>query len=178
MTMSDSQMKIFAGVSLVAAVFGYSQMGSIGAFVCVALVVAFLFFKFVLSNAGGKTTENVLDEYWLWIEPIMAEAGNNGYKYGMVTGIANFADLHTTWTWVPGADEKCIHYTSRHFGFIKSSITDFLSDLGNIDAQIIDVPGLGPQCATTFRKHGITTVRHLINKFNGISGGHIHAHNM
>jgi len=126
MTMSDSQMKIFAGVSLVAAVFGYSQMGSVGAFICVALV-AFLFFKFVLSNAGGKTTENVLDEYWLWIEPIMAEAGNNSYKYSMVMGIATFADLHTTWTWVPGAEYKCNHYYVTTTNTSVSPIRDFVS---------------------------------------------------
>jgi hypothetical protein len=176
MTMSDSQMKIFAGVSLVAAVFGYSQMGSVGAFICVALV-AFLFFKFVLSNAGGKTTENVLDEYWLWIEPIMAEAGNNAYKYGVVMGIATFAELHTTWTWAAGAESNCNHFGGTT-SMSATKIRDFVSDLGNIDETIDAVPGLGPQSVITFRKHGITTIRHLINRFNRISGGRIHAHNM
>ena len=173
--MSHSQMKIFAGVSLVAAVFGYSQMGSVGAFICVALV-AFLFFKFVVSNAGGKRTENVLDEYWLWIEPIMVEASSNAYTSHVVKVIAVFASRQTTWTWTPGAEENCKHFQNHRYLVNQSIIDRFVSHADNIDEPIEAVPGVGQRSALIFHKHGIPAVRELVEKFNEISGGSVHPH--
>ena len=140
----------------------------------ISVLIELFLFKFIFIVE--KRTEDVLDDYWLWIEPIMVEASSNAYTSHVVKVIAVFASRQTTWTWTPGAEENCKHFQNHRYLVNQSIIDRFVSHADNIDEPIEAVPGVGQRSALIFHKHGIPAVRELVEKFNEISGGSVHPH--
>jgi hypothetical protein len=140
----------------------------------ISVLIELFLFKFIFIVE--KRTEDVLDDYWLWIEPIMVEASSNAYTSHVVKVIAVFASRQTTWTWTPGAEENCKHFQNHRYMVNQSIIDRFVSHADNIDEPIEAVPGVGQRSALIFHKHGIPAVRELVEKFNEISGGTVHPH--
>jgi hypothetical protein len=140
----------------------------------ISVLIELFLFKFIFIVE--KRTEDVLDDYWLWIEPIMVEASSNAYTSHVVKVIAVFASRQTTWTWTPGAEENCKHFQNHRYMVNQSIIDRFVSHADNIDEPIEAVPGVGQRSALIFHKHGIPAVRELVEKFNEISGGSVHPH--
>jgi len=140
----------------------------------ISVLIELFLFKFIFIVE--KRTEDVLDDYWLWIEPIMVEASSNAYTSHVVKVIAVFASRQTTWTWTPGAEENCKHFQNHRYLVNQSIIDRFVSHADNIDEPIEAVPGVGQRSALIFHKHGIPAVRELVEKFDEISGGSVHPH--
>ena len=141
--------------------------GTVGAVLALGLV---LFIAFKMMPAKPKLCHEVMDEWFLFVKGATDEAHNHGYRFAVAFAVVQAADKWTTWSYVDGSEDSCLHYSGKT-SVSAISTADFIRDKSNWKKNIQEIKGLGGETEKAFNNRGCFKVKDLINKFNSISGG-------
>ena len=111
-----------------------------------------------------------MDEWFLFVKGATNEANNHGYRFAIAFAVVQAADKWTTWSYVDGSEDSCLHYSGKT-SVSAESTADFIRDKSNWERNIREIKGLGKETADAFNNRDCYKVKHLINKFDSISGG-------
>ena len=156
--------KILAGVALVALAFAYMQLGMFG----VVLVLGLAGFTYYKMNQTGSTG-NPLEDFKYFLEESNTPPS---WRNTVVFCVAHLAEQTTGFR--PG--KYGITEFPSQSGVNAESIIDYVrycadqNDSRSLDNDCSECPGIGNATATKLKARGIVSTRQLLKKFNTFSG--------